>query len=136
VAHYGVLAAAAAGFAAWLGITAGRQTALEFVGGWAIETSLSVDNLFIFLVIFQGFRISTRRQHTALLWGVLGAVLLRGLFIFAGISLLKRFEWITWVFGLFLLYRSRCGWCAEAQPKRRFPSGFANCSRPGGRSCR
>jgi tellurite resistance protein TerC len=99
-----LLAAAAACFAVWLGITAGRQTALEFVGGWAIETSLSVDNLFIFLVIFQGFRISTRRQHTALLWGVLGAVVLRGLFIFAGISLLKRFEWITWVFGLFLLY--------------------------------
>jgi tellurite resistance protein TerC len=100
----GVLAAASAGFAVWLGMTAGRQTALEFVGGWAIETSLSVDNLFIFLVIFQGFRISTRRQHSALLWGVLGAVVLRGLFIFAGISLLKHFEWITWVFGLFLLY--------------------------------
>ena len=99
-----VLAAASACFAVWLGITSGRQTALEFVGGWAIETSLSVDNLFIFLVIFQGFRISTRRQHTALLWGVLGAVVLRGLFIVAGISLLKRFEWITWVFGVFLLY--------------------------------
>jgi tellurite resistance protein TerC len=99
-----VLAAASAGFAVWLGITSGRQTALEFVGGWAIETSLSVDNLFIFLVIFQGFRISTRRQHTALLWGVLGAVVLRALFIFAGISLLRHFEWITWVFGLFLLY--------------------------------
>jgi tellurite resistance protein TerC len=99
-----VLAAASAGFAVWLGITSGRQTALEFVGGWAIETSLSVDNLFIFLVIFQGFRISTRRQHKALLWGVLGAVVLRALFIFAGISLLKHFEWITWVFGLFLLY--------------------------------
>jgi tellurite resistance protein TerC len=99
-----VLAAGSAGFAVWLGITSGRQTALEFVGGWAIETSLSVDNLFIFLVIFQGFRISTRRQHKALLWGVLGAVVLRALFIFAGISLLKHFEWITWVFGLFLLY--------------------------------
>jgi len=99
-----VLAAASAGFAVWLGMTSGRQTALEFVGGWAIETSLSVDNLFIFLVIFQGFRISTRRQHKALLWGVLGAVVLRALFIFAGISLLRHFEWITWVFGLFLLY--------------------------------
>jgi tellurite resistance protein TerC len=99
-----ILATASAGFAVWLGITSGRQTALEFVGGWAIETSLSVDNLFIFLVIFQGFRISTRRQHKALLWGVLGAVVLRALFIFAGISLLNRFEWITWVFGVFLLY--------------------------------
>lgn len=99
-----VLAVASAGFAVWLGMTAGRQTALEWVGGWAIETSLSVDNLFIFLVIFQGFRISTRRQHTALLWGVMGAVVLRALFIFAGISLLQHFEWVTWVFGLFLLY--------------------------------
>ena len=74
------------------------------MGGWAIETSLSVDNLFIFLIIFQGFRISTRRQHSALLWGVIGAVVLRALFILAGISLLKHFEWITYVFGLFLLY--------------------------------
>jgi tellurite resistance protein TerC len=95
---------AAAGFAAWIGVTQGRQPALEWVGGYAIETSLSVDNLFVFLVIFQGFRISQRRQHNALLWGVLGAVILRALFIFAGIALIKRFDWITWIFGLFLLY--------------------------------
>ena len=99
-----VLAVASAGFAVWLGMRDGRQTALEWIGGWAIETSLSVDNLFIFLVIFRGFQISTRRQHTALLWGVMGAVVLRALFIFAGISLLQHFEWVTWVFGLFLLY--------------------------------
>jgi tellurite resistance protein TerC len=74
------------------------------VGGYAIETSLSVDNLFIFLVIFQGFRISVKRQHNALLWGVGGAVVLRSLFIAAGIALLKRFDWITWIFGVFLLY--------------------------------
>jgi tellurite resistance protein TerC len=98
------LVLAATAFAAWIGVTQGRQTALEWVGGYAIETSLSVDNLFVFLVIFQGFRISQQRQHTALVWGVLGAVVLRGLFIAAGIALLKRFDWITWVFGLFLLY--------------------------------
>ncbi len=73
-------------------------------GGYAIETSLSVDNLFIFMVIFQGFRISQQRQHTALVWGVMGAVVLRALFIGAGIVLLRRFEWITWIFGVFLLY--------------------------------
>jgi tellurite resistance protein TerC len=95
---------AAAGFAAWIAATQGRQSALEFVGGYAIETSLSVDNLFVFLVIFQGFRISPQRQHNALLWGVGGAVVLRGLFIAAGISLLKRFDWVNWIFGLFLLY--------------------------------
>jgi tellurite resistance protein TerC len=100
----GVLVLVAAAFATWVAVTQGRQTALEFVGGYAIETSLSVDNLFVFLVIFQGFRISRQRQHNALLWGVAGAVVLRGLFIFAGITLLKRFDWITWIFGLFLLY--------------------------------
>ena len=99
-----VLVLAAAAFAAWIGVTQGRQTALEWVGGYAIETSLSVDNLFVFLVIFQGFRITAKRQHNALLWGVGGAVVLRGLFIAAGIALLQRFDWITWIFGVFLLY--------------------------------
>lgn len=98
------LVLAAATFAAWVAVTHGHQTALEWVGGYAIETSLSVDNLFVFLVIFQGFRISVQRQHNALLWGVGGAVVLRALFILAGIALLRRFEWITWIFGLFLLY--------------------------------
>jgi tellurite resistance protein TerC len=95
---------AAVGFCAWIGMTEGRQTALEWFAGYTIETSLSVDNLFVFLVIFQGFRISRERQHSALVWGVGGAVVLRALFILAGITLLKRFEWITWIFGLFLLY--------------------------------
>ncbi|HEY1159760.1 MAG TPA: branched-chain amino acid ABC transporter substrate-binding protein [Terracidiphilus sp.] len=99
-----VLVLAATGFAAWIAVAHGRQTALEFVGGYAIEASLSVDNLFIFMVIFQGFRISPQRQHKALLWGVAGAVVLRALFIAAGIALLRRFDWITWIFGLFLLY--------------------------------
>jgi tellurite resistance protein TerC len=94
----------ATGFAAWIAIVKGHQPALEFVAGYAIETSLSVDNLFVFLVLFQGFRISPRRQHTALLWGVAGAVVLRGLFIAAGITLLQKFEWITWAFGALLLY--------------------------------
>jgi tellurite resistance protein TerC len=98
------LVLAAAAFAAWIALTHGRQTALEWAGGYAIETSLSVDNLFVFLVIFQGFRIGQQRQHKALVWGVAGAVVLRALFIAAGITLLKRFDWITWIFGLFLLY--------------------------------
>jgi tellurite resistance protein TerC len=100
----GVLVLVATGFAAWVAVVQGRQPALEFVAGYAIETSLSIDNLFVFLVIFQGFRIGKKRQHTALLWGVAGAVVLRALFIAAGITLLQRFEWVTWIFGLFLLY--------------------------------
>ena len=99
-----ILVLAATAFAAWIAMTQGRQTALEWVGGYAIETSLSVDNLFVFMVIFQGFRISVQRQHNALLWGIAGAVVLRALFIAAGIALLQRFDWITWIFGLFLLY--------------------------------
>jgi tellurite resistance protein TerC len=99
-----LLVVAATCFAAWVAIAKGHQSALEFVAGYAIEISLSVDNLFVFLVIFQGFRITPRRQHTALLWGVAGAVVLRALFIAAGIALLQRFDWITWIFGLILLY--------------------------------
>jgi len=95
---------AAAGFACWIAVEQGRQAALEFATGYTIETSLSIDNLFVFLVLFEGFRISRQRQHTALMWGVWGAFVLRAVFIVAGISLLSRFEWITWVFGLFLLY--------------------------------
>ena len=99
-----VLVAVATGFAAWIAIAKGHQPALEFVAGYAIETSLSVDNLFVFMVLFQGFQISPRRQHTALAWGVAGAVVLRALFIAAGITLLRRFDWITWIFGMILLY--------------------------------
>ncbi len=99
-----VLAVSAAGFAGWIALAQGRQPALEFVAGYTIETSLSVDNLFVFMVLFQGFRISPRRQHTALLWGVGGAIVMRGLFIAAGVTLLARFNWISWLFALFLLY--------------------------------
>lgn len=99
-----ILVLASAVFAAWIGIEQGRQRALEFVAGYTIETSLSIDNLFVFLVLFQGFRISPARQHRALLWGVAGAVILRGLFIATGVTLLERFHWINYLFGLFLLY--------------------------------
>jgi tellurite resistance protein TerC len=98
------LVLAAAGFACWIAVAQGRQSALEFAAGYAIEASLSIDNLFVFLVLFEGFRISWQRQHTALLWGVWGAFVLRALFIAAGITLLRRFGWVTWVFGVFLLY--------------------------------
>lgn len=98
------LALVAAGFACWVAVTMGKQTALEFVAGYTIETSLSIDNLFVFLVLFEGFRISAQRQHTALQWGVWGAFVLRALFIAVGVTLLQHFEWVTWVFGLILLY--------------------------------
>jgi|HubBroStandDraft_5_1064220.scaffolds.fasta_scaffold21886_4 tellurite resistance protein TerC len=100
----GVMVLAAGAFAAWIGFEQGRQRALEFVAGYTIETSLSIDNLFVFLVLFRGFCIDSARQHRALLWGVGGAIVLRGIFIATGVTLLARFHWITWIFGLFLLY--------------------------------
>ena len=122
-----VLVAAAIVFAIWIDIGQSRQRALEFVAGYAIETSLSVDNLFVFLVLFQGFRISEKRQHTALLWGVAGAIVLRALFIATGVTLIQHFEWISWVFGLFLLYAAFR--LVRGGPRARpFPIGFANCN--------
>ncbi|MGA2833827.1 MAG: TerC/Alx family metal homeostasis membrane protein [Terracidiphilus sp.] len=116
-----LLVITASGFAAWVAVAMGYQPALEFVAGYAIEASLSVDNLFVFLIIFQGFRITPQRQHTALLWGMAGAVVLRALFIAAGITLLRRFSWITWAFGAILLYaawRLLRGGAASSSPDR------------------
>jgi len=124
------VALGAATFAGWIAIAMGRQTALEFVAGYSIEASLSVDNLFVFLVLFEGFRISRQRQHTALSWGIWGAFVLRALFIAAGVTLLRRFAWVTWIFGLLLLYAAwrllRSGspraaipeWIGRLQPAR------------------
>jgi len=94
----------AAAFAAWIAMAQGRQTALEFAAGYTIEASLSVDNLFVFLILFAGFRINRQQQHRALLWGVWGAFVLRATFIAAGVALLRRLDWVGWVFGAFLLY--------------------------------
>jgi len=99
-----VLAVAAAVFAGWIAVAQSHRQALEWVAGYTIEVSLSIDNLFVFLVLFEGFRISRRRQHRALMWGLGGAVLLRALFIATGVTLINRFDWVTWIFGLFLLY--------------------------------
>lgn len=98
------VAIAAGGFAFWLNFEQGRQAALEFVSGYTIETSLSIDNLFVFLILFRGFGISHRQQHRALLWGVFGAIVLRAVFIALGVSLLARFSWISYIFGAILIY--------------------------------
>jgi len=98
------MAAVAGGFAFWLNYEQGRQTALEFVSGYTIETSLSIDNLFVFLILFRGFAISLRQQHRALLWGVGGAIVLRACFIAAGVALLDHFRWVSYLFGAILLY--------------------------------
>jgi len=82
----------------------GRAAALEFATGYIIELSLSVDNLFVFLLIFRYFHVAKERQHKVLFWGILGALIMRGIFIVAGVGLIQRFHWIVYVFGALLVY--------------------------------
>src|SRR5271169_3345178 len=96
--------ALAAAFAAILFYWQGRQLALEFVTGYVLELSLSVDNLFLFLLIFRYFTVPEEQQHNVLFWGILGALLMRGIFIGAGVGLIHRFHWILYVFGGLLVY--------------------------------
>ena len=96
--------AMAAAFAAILYFWQGRQTSLEFVAGYVVELSLSVDNLFVFLVIFNYFAVPDELQHRVLFWGILGALILRGIFIGAGVELIQRFHWLLFVFGALLIY--------------------------------
>jgi tellurite resistance protein TerC len=81
----------------------GPQPALEFLTGYLIEKSLSVDNIFVFVLIFSYFKVPMRYQHTVLFWGILGALVMRAIFIFAGIALLQRLHWILYVFGALLI---------------------------------
>jgi tellurite resistance protein TerC len=96
--------AMAAAFAAFVFFWQGRQVALEFVTGYVLELSLSVDNLFLFLVIFRYFAVPEEQQHRVLTWGILGAMLMRGLFIVLGVGLLERFHWIFYALGALLIY--------------------------------
>jgi len=100
----GVWIALAAAFAILVLFWRGHVPALQFVTGYVIELSLSVDNLFVFLVIFRYFKVPDDQQHRVLFWGILGALVMRSLFILAGVSLIRRFEWITYLFGAFLVY--------------------------------
>jgi tellurite resistance protein TerC len=125
----GLLALFAVAFAGWIAFEEGHVPALQFVTGYTIELSLSIDNLFVFLVLFEGFRVSESRQHVALMWGIAGAVVMRAVFIIAGVELLQRFEWVTYVFGAFLLFaawrlvrggstrNAVPGWIQRLQPK-------------------
>jgi tellurite resistance protein TerC len=94
----------------------GRQVALEFVTGYFLELSLSVDNLFLFLVIFRYFSVPEQHQRSVLFWGILGALLMRGVFIVAGVGLIQRFHWIVYALGALLIYSGiRLGFAGEHQ---------------------
>ena len=90
-------------FGGYLYATLDHQLSQEFFAGFALEESLSIDNLFVFLLLFQSFSVRADKQRRVLFWGILGAVVLRAAFIVAGVELLKRFEWVTYVFAVLLL---------------------------------
>ncbi len=81
----------------------GKDVALQFFTGYLIERALSVDNLFVFLTIFSFFRVAARYQYKVLFWGIIGAVVMRALFIFSGVALINKFSWMIYVFGIFLI---------------------------------
>ena len=90
-------------FTGFLYIALNKALSTEFLAGYALEESLSIDNLFVFLLLFRNFSIELTRQRRVLFWGILGAVLMRAAFIVAGVALLHRFEWVTYIFAVLLL---------------------------------
>ena len=105
----------AAAFAGLVFFEYGRAPALQFITGYVVEESLSIDNLFVFLVLFRYFRVPREFQHKVLLWGVLGALVMRLSFILLGVSLLERFEFLIYVFGAILVY-SGIGLLRDSEP--------------------
>ena len=92
------------GFAGFIYWWRGPEQALEFITGYLIEYSLSIDNIFVIVLIFSYFRIAEKHQHRVLFWGIIGALLMRGSMISAGAFLIQRFHWIIYVFGAFLIF--------------------------------
>ena len=112
-AHVVSIKEALAWCAVWIGLALlfnvgiyfwkGPNKALEFLTGYLIEEALSVDNLFVFIMIFSYFRVDRLYQHRVLFWGILGAIIMRAAFIGMGVALISKFHWIIYVFGGFLL---------------------------------
>jgi tellurite resistance protein TerC len=94
----------AAVFGFWILQSEGKQAALEFAAGYLVEEALSVDNLFVFILVFSYFRVPDELRHRVLFWGIIGALVMRGAMIAAGAALIHRFHWIIYVFGAFLVY--------------------------------
>ena len=91
-------------FGAWIFKTAGRREGLEFFAGYLIEYALSVDNVFVFIIIFSYFGVPAKLHHRVLFWGILGALAMRALFIVVGAALISAFHWMLYVFGAFLVF--------------------------------
>ena len=119
----GMWVALAIAFAVVLYFWQGRTVSLEFATGYVIELSLSVDNLFVFLVIFRFFRVPGELQHRVLFWGILGALITRGFFIAAGVGLIHQFGWIIYIFGALLVwsgFKLLLQGDAEIDPEKNF----------------
>ena len=99
----GFCIALAGAFAGWIWHESGHAKALDFTTAYLLEEALSVDNLFVFLILFRALAVPSHHQHRVLFWGILGAIVTRGVFIAAGTALVSRFEWIFWVFGAVLV---------------------------------
>lgn len=91
-------------FGTWIYSYLGSNAAAEFTTSYLIEWTLSVDNLFVFIIVFKYFKVPDEYQHRVLFWGILGALVLRGIFISAGVTLIQHFEWLVYVFGAFLVF--------------------------------
>ena len=111
--------------------------AAEFVAGYVIEYALSVDNLFVFLVLFRYFAVPPALQHRVLFWGVLGAIVFRAIFIVAGAALVHQFHWVLYIFGAFLLYTAAKLLFSDGEPVDpeqnpvlRFMRRFVECQEP------
>src|ERR1700744_3142833 len=81
-----------------------KNLGIEFITGYVVEYALSVDNIFVMVLIFTAFGVDSKHYHKVLLWGIIGAVLMRFLFIFIGSALISQFHWVLYVFGIFLVY--------------------------------
>ena len=82
----------------------GKEKAIEFLTGYIVEKSLSVDNLFVFIMLFTYFKVDVKHQHKVLFWGILGALVMRAIFIFAGVALINKFHWIIYILGALLIF--------------------------------
>lgn len=96
--------ALALGFGVWIHVTQGSEAALLYVTGYLIEYSLSIDNIFVFIMIFSYFGVPKPSQKRVLFWGILGAITMRALMIFTGVALIERYHWIIYLFGAFLIF--------------------------------
>jgi tellurite resistance protein TerC len=101
---WGVWIALAVAFNVGVSLTEGVTKGLEFTTGYLVELSLSVDNVFVFVLLFDYFQVPGRLQHRVLFWGIVGALVMRGVMIGAGVILLAKFHWILYIFGVFLVY--------------------------------